>query len=111
MFASYPYAIDQPRNGKYYGTTMLVSTKILHQYSDRTQVAREWRVVQVVEEDARITDIATHFTRILDHMYNPLEPFRPLETNSPIRAEIGSSQNNTDFQVIQSNRLCGRGRK
>ena len=42
-----------------YGTTMLVSTKILCQYSDRTQVVREWRVVQVPEEDARITDIST----------------------------------------------------
>ena len=35
-------------------TTMLVSTKILRQYSDRTQVAREWRVIQVPEEDAAL---------------------------------------------------------
>ena len=37
-------------------------------------MAREWRVVQVPEEDARITDISTLFTRILDHVYDPLEP-------------------------------------
>ena len=78
---------------------MLVSTKILRQYSDRTQVVREWRVVQVPEEDAHTTDISTLFTRILDHVYDPLEPFRPLETDqdAPIRAESGSSQNSTDF--------------
>lgn len=81
---------------------MLVSTKILRQYADRTQVVREWRVVQVPEEDACITDISTLFVRILDHVYDPMEPFRPLETgrDAPIRAEIGSSQNGTDFQGI-----------
>ena len=65
-------------------------------------MVREWRVVQVPEEDARTTDISTLFTRILDHVYDPLEPFRPLETDrdAPIRAEIGSSQNSTDFQGI-----------
>ena len=94
-------SIDRPRSPStgIYNTTMLVSTKILRQYSDRTQVVREWRVVQVPEEDARTTDISTLFTRILDHVYDPLEPFRPLETDrdAPIRAEIGSSQNSTDF--------------
>lgn len=65
-------------------------------------MAREWRVVQVPEENARITDISTLFTRILDHVYDPLEPFRPLETDrdAPIRAEIGTSQNAADFQGI-----------
>lgn len=60
------------------------------------------RVVQVPEEDERSTDISTLFTRILDDVYDPLEPFRPLETDrdAPMRAEIGSFQNSTDFQGI-----------
>ena len=63
-------------------------------------MARKWRVVQV--EDEWSTDISTLFTRILDRVYDPLEPFRPLETDrdAPIRAKIGSSQNSTDFQDI-----------
>ena len=81
---------------------MLISTKIFRQYSERTQVVREWRVVEIPEEDAQITDISTFYTRILDHVYDPLEPFRPLETDqdTPICAEIGSSQSSADFQGI-----------
>ena len=102
MVLSTVFEIDRDPSIGIYNTTMLVSTKILRQYSDRTQVVREWRVVQVPEEDARTTDISTLFHRILDYVYDLLEPFRPLKTDqdAPIRAEIGSSQNSTDFQGI-----------
>ena len=83
-------------------SAMLISTKIIRQYSSKTQVAREWRVVQVPEEDAAVMDISSLFTRIVEHVYDPLEPFIPLESDrdAPIRAEIGSSQSGSDFQGI-----------
>ena len=40
-------------------------------------------------------------------VYDPMEPFQPLETDrdAPIRTEIGSSQNGTDFQGHSRHRL------
>lgn len=82
--------------------TMLVSTKIVRRFSSKSQVAREWRVVHIPEEDGRDVDLATLFTRIINHTYDPLEPFCPSneEREAPIRAEIGKTQATTDFQGI-----------
>ena len=48
--------------------------------------------MQVPDEDASVIDISGLFTRILERVYDPLEPFVPLEgdRDAPIRAEIGS---------------------
>ena len=55
---------------------MLVSTLILLQFSNKTSVAREWRVVTIPSEDTEV-DIGTFFQCIIDHVYDPLEPFHP----------------------------------
>ena len=79
---------------------MLVSTRILLQFSTRTSVAREWRVVTIPSEDSDV-DIATFFQRIIDHVYDHLEPFQPTpaDKRSPLRASVGATQKG-DFQEI-----------
>ena len=69
---------------------MLVTTKILIQLSTGTTLARDWRVVSVSEEDSRVIDVVTLFSRILEHVYDPLEPFVPIaaDTASSIRAAV-----------------------
>ena len=76
---------------------MLVSTLIL---SNKTSVAREWRVVTIPSEDTEV-DIGTFFQCIIDHVYDPLEPFHPTprDRNSPLRASVGTTQKG-DFQEI-----------
>ena len=68
--------------------------KILLQLSTKINVARDWRVVSVPEEDSKVIDVAALFSRILEHVYNPLEPFVPTSADSTasIRAAVGGSQ-------------------
>lgn len=86
----------------------LLSTKIFRQHLERTQVVRDWRVVQVPEEDAQVIDISTLFTRIRDRVYDPSEPFQQLETDrdATIRAKIGDSKCCNDFQDIPVTGVC-----
>ena len=88
---------------------MLISTKILRKHSSKTTVVRDWRVVQVPEEDAAVTSISTLFKRLCDHVYDPMEPFQPTQTDkeAPVRAEIGSSQKGSDFQSIPLSVMLG----
>ena len=80
---------------------MLLSTRIAVQYSTKTSVVRDWRVVNVPSEDSTTISVATLFSRILDHVYDPLEPFEPTSADriAPIRAAVGSSQKG-DFQDL-----------
>jgi hypothetical protein len=74
---------------------MLLSTKILLQYNCRTLVAREWRVVNLAEEEGDSVDIATFFNGI------SLEPFSPSPSDqvAPVWAAIETSQD-SPFQDI-----------
>lgn len=71
------------------------------QYATRTALARDWRVVNIPNEDGGSTDVATFFLRMLQHVYDSLEPFVPTQADkeAPIRAAIGSSQK-SDFQDV-----------
>lgn len=75
---------------------MLIFTKLFHKFPERTDEVREWRGVPVPEEDARGTDIQTLFTRILNRVYDSMEPFHPgprdADRNARISAEISNSQ-------------------
>ena len=73
---------------------MLVSTKILIQLSSKTTLARDWRVVNIPEEDSRTIDVATLFSRIAEHVYDPLEPLvlTAADATASIRAAVGASQ-------------------
>ena len=84
-----------------------MSTRILYQFASRTTLARDWRVVCIPEEDRGI-DVATLFSRIADHIYDPLEPFSPSATirNAAIRGEVGSSQEG-NFQGFPLTVLVG----
>lgn len=63
---------------------MLVSTRILYQYSSKTTVVRDWRVVSIPEEDSRSNDVATLFFRLC---------MTPSSADKAgIRVEVGSSQ-------------------
>lgn len=68
---------------------------------DETTLARDWRVVNIPDEDSRGIDVATLFRRILDHFYDPLEPFvpAPADYSASIRAAVGRSQQG-DFVCV-----------
>jgi hypothetical protein len=57
---------------------MLLSTKILLQYSCRTLVAREWQVVNLAEEEGDSVNIATLFNGIVKHLYDDRSALFPL---------------------------------
>ncbi len=80
---------------------MLLSTKILVQLSTKTTLVRDWRIVNIPNEDSRSIDVATLFSRILEHVYDPFEPFVPTtaDISASIRAAIGGSQHG-DFQDL-----------
>ena len=71
---------------------------------DYTTLARDWRIVNIPEEDSKAIDIATLFSRILEHVYDPLEPYlpTPADSTAPIRAAVGSSQQGS-FQDLPLN--------
>ena len=64
------------------------------EFSTNTRVVRDWRVVSIPDEDSRSIDVATLFFRILDHVYDLMEPFNPYSADkkAAIYVEVGSSQ-------------------
>jgi hypothetical protein len=55
---------------------MLVSMKILLQHRSRTT---GWWVVSISNKESGTTDVATFFRRVIQHEYDPLEPFQLIE--------------------------------
>ena len=80
---------------------MLISTKIILQYSDKIALGRDWRVVSLPDADSKAIDILTLFVRISNKVYDALDPFilSPTQRGAPIRAEIGRTQKG-DFQDV-----------
>ena len=84
----------------------LLRCKIFRQFSNKTTLARDWRVVGISEEDSAI-DVATLYLSVVNHIYDSLEPFSPLPGDSgTIRAEIGSSQKGPFQDVPLTVRVC-----
>ena len=84
---------------------MLLSTKVLQRKGSKTVLVRDWRVVNIPEEDTSQTDILALYRGVCDHTYDPLEPYTPSanEKDVPLRALIGKTQNGNDFQDIPLN--------
>ncbi len=61
--------------------------KILLQLSTKINVARDWRVVSVPEEDSKVIDVAALFSRILEHYITT-----SADSTASIRAAVGGSQ-------------------
>ncbi len=81
---------------------MLISTVIIRKLAFRSVIAREWRVVQVPDEDCAATTIVVLYENICKHAYDPMEPFilSVVEEEAALMAQIGSSQTSSDFQSI-----------
>ena len=76
------------------------------QLSTKITVARDCRVVSVPEEDSKVIDAAALFSRILEHVYDPLEP-TSADSTASVRAAIGGSQQGR-FQDLPFNIImCG----
>ena len=88
---------------------MLISTRILRRYASKTLVARDWRVVDIPDEDAATTNLSILYQNICSHSYDALEPFQPApeDVDAPLKAEIGSTQTSR-FSVAAS--VCLRWR-
>ena len=73
---------------------MLISTRILRRYASKTLVARDWRVVDIPDENAATTNLSILYQNICSHSYDALEPFQPApeDVDAPLKAEIGSTQ-------------------
>ncbi len=56
------------------------------------------------EEDSKVIDVVALFSRILEHVYNPLEPFVPTTADSTasIRAAVGGSQQGSFHKTFLS---------
>ena len=81
---------------------MLISTRILRKYASKTVVARDWRVVDIPDEDAGTTTLSILYQNICSHTYDAMEPFQPTleDMDAPLKAEIGSTQTGGDFQSL-----------
>ena len=79
-----------------------MSTRIVFQFSSRTVLARDWRVVNIPDDESNSVDFVDVYTKITEHALDPLEPFVLPEDkrNAPIRVKIGRSQNANDFQDV-----------
>jgi hypothetical protein len=73
---------------------MLLSTKILPQYSCRALVA--W-VVNVAEEGGDLVDITTLYNSIVEHLYDASEPFSPSPSDreAPVREPLKTAHSRT----------------
>ena len=67
------------------------------------QVARDWRVVNIPEEDVKQTDIFRLYVGIVDHTFDSLEPYNPPigSRDAPVRTL--KTLNAKDFQDIPLN--------
>lgn len=83
---------------------MLVSTRIVSTCEGRNVVERDWRVVTIPEEDSLQASIADLFNGIVEHSFDPMEPFSPPpETQSyTVCAQVGQTKAG-DFQDVPLN--------
>ena len=81
---------------------MLLSTRIVFQFAARTALARDWRVVNVPDDESNNVNFIDLYVKIVEHSLDALEPFILSEDkkNTPIRVQIGRSQNASDFQDV-----------
>ena len=83
---------------------MLLSMKIFIRKGSKTTVAREWRVVNVPDEDCRRTDLLALYNCIRNHVFDEMEPYFPVDGGSfPVQSMIGNAQNTNEFQDIPLN--------
>ena len=82
--------------------TLLVSTKMLLEFSSRTILARDWRIVMLAEEESSMVTFADLYLKIVDHSLDPLEPFivPADERSAPIRVQIGKTPGDGSFQDV-----------
>ena len=82
--------------------TLLVSTKMLLEFSSRTILARDWRIVMLAEEKSSMVTFADLYLKIVDHSLDPLEPFivPADERSAPIRVQIGKTPGDGSFQDV-----------
>ena len=66
----------------------------MFQFVSRTVLARDWRVVNVPDDESNIVNFIDLYTKIVEHSLDPLEPFvlPDDKKNAPIRVKIGRSQ-------------------
>ena len=81
---------------------MLLSTRIVFQFAARTTLARDWRVVNVPDDESNNVNFIDLYVKIVEHSLDALEPLILPEDkkNAPIRVQIGRSQNASDFQDV-----------
>ena len=81
---------------------MLLSTRIVFQFAARTTLARDWRVVNVPDDEFSNVNFVDLYVKIVEHSLDALEPLVLPEDkkNAPIRVQIGRSQNASDFQDV-----------
>ena len=70
---------------------LLVSTKIIFEYAAKTAVACDWRVVMIPEDGYSDVTFIDLYQNILNHTFDPLEPF-VLSEELSIRVQIGKEQ-------------------
>ena len=71
-------------------STMLVSTRVVLQYSARKVVVRDWRIVVIPEEDIATASVLSLFEAIVHHTYDALEPLilSPDQRDCPVQAQV-----------------------
>ena len=81
---------------------MLLSSRVVFQFVSRTVLARDWRVVNVPDDESNVVNFIDLYTKIVEHSLDPLEPFvlPDDKKNAPIRVKIGRSQTSSDFQDV-----------
>ena len=81
---------------------MLISTSIILKSSEKTQVLRDWAIVNVPEENSLTIDVLSLYKAIVSHTFDALETLNlPCElVDNPISAQIGKSPSSKDFQLL-----------
>ena len=81
---------------------MLVSTRIVVQYSSRKVVERDRRIVAVPDEEAETASLSSLFLAIVNHTYDAMEPFTLSieKQDCPIQAQVGKAQDSQNFQDV-----------
>ena len=81
---------------------MLLSTRIAFQFTNLTSLARDWMIVNVLDDKSKTINFVDLYMKIVEHAPDPLELFVLPEDkkNTPIHIPIGRSQNASDFQVV-----------
>ena len=82
---------------------MLVSTRMIFQYSSQKVVERDWRIVAVPDEEVSDASVSSLFLAVVNHAYDPMEPFTlPLEKRDcPVQAQVGKAMDDlSNFQDV-----------